>query len=61
MRLPLLTGIISIATDFGLDVIAEGVENRTQIVILRKFAVQTQKILIGTIPQQFLSDFNKND
>lgn len=36
------------------------VENGTQIVILRKFAVQTQKILTGTIPQQFLSDFNEN-
>ncbi|MBL6961494.1 MAG: EAL domain-containing protein [Anaerolineales bacterium] len=32
---PILTGIISIAADLGLEVIAEGVENRTQLEFLR--------------------------
>jgi len=35
IRLPILTGIISIATDMGLDVIAEGVENETQLNYLK--------------------------
>jgi len=35
VHLPILTGIISIATDLGLDVIAEGVENETQLKFLQ--------------------------
>jgi diguanylate cyclase (GGDEF)-like protein len=35
VKLPILTGIISIATDMGLDVIAEGVENETQLNFLK--------------------------
>ncbi len=35
VQLPILTGIISIATGMGLDVIAEGVENETQVAFLK--------------------------
>jgi len=34
VKLPILTGIISISTEMGLDVIAEGVENETQLSFL---------------------------
>jgi diguanylate cyclase (GGDEF)-like protein len=35
VKLPILTGIISIATEMGLDVIAEGVETETQLNFLK--------------------------
>jgi diguanylate cyclase (GGDEF)-like protein len=35
VQLPILAGIISIATELGLDVIAEGVENETQLNYLK--------------------------
>jgi len=35
VQLPILTGIISIATGMGLDVIAEGVETKTQLEYLK--------------------------
>jgi predicted signal transduction protein with EAL and GGDEF domain len=35
VKLPILTGIISIATEMGLDVITEGVETETQLNFLK--------------------------
>ena len=35
VKLPILSGIITIATEMGLDVIAEGVENETQLQFLK--------------------------
>jgi len=35
VKLPILSGIITIATEMGLDVIAEGVENATQLQFLK--------------------------
>jgi diguanylate cyclase (GGDEF)-like protein len=37
VHLPILTGIISIATEMGLDVIAEGVETQMQLAYLKSY------------------------